>query len=73
MMYAELMGNHERQGIKNPCDNKFAYVEHGHRTANHKGWVRGQFMMTISERELQRFAPKVLENRIKDYLGGGFQ
>lgn len=58
--------------IVNPVEYA-SYVEHGHRTANHKGWVRGQFMMTISERELQRIAPKVLENRIKDYLGGGFQ
>lgn len=24
------------------------YVEYGHRTANHQGWVEGRFMMTIS-------------------------
>lgn len=44
------------------------YVEYGHRTANHKGWVRGQFMMTISEKELRNIAPKVLERKIKEYL-----
>lgn len=47
-----------------------AYVEYGHRTANKKGWVRGKFMMTISERELERIAPRVLENKIKKYLEG---
>ena len=47
-----------------------SYVEYGHRTANHKGWVKGHFMMTISEQELSKIAPKVLENRIKKYLGG---
>ncbi len=46
------------------------YVEHGHRTANHKGWVQGHFMMTISEQELKKIAPKVLENKIKEYLKG---
>lgn len=47
-----------------------SYVEYGHRTANHKGWVKGKFMMTISERDLQAIAPKVLENKIKKFLGG---
>ena len=55
--------------IVNPVEYA-SYVEYGHRTANHSGWVKGQFMMTISEQELQRIAPKVLENKIKKYLGG---
>ncbi len=45
------------------------YVEFGHRTANHKGWVPGRFMLTISERELEVIAPRVLEGRIKKLLG----
>lgn len=49
-----------------------SYVEYGHRTANHKGWVKGQFMMTISEQEVARIAPKVLEAKLKKYLGGAF-
>ena len=53
--------------IVNPVEYA-SYVEYGHRTANHKGWVQGRFMMTISEQELQRIAPKVLENKIKKYL-----
>jgi hypothetical protein len=55
--------------IVNPVEYA-SYVEYGHRTANHKGWVKGQFMMTISEQELQKIAPRVLENKIKKYLGG---
>lgn len=55
--------------IVNPVEYA-SYVEYGHRTANHKGWVKGQFMMTISEQELERIAPKVLEAKIRKYLGG---
>lgn len=53
--------------IINPVEYA-SYVEFGHRTPNHKGWVRGRFMMTISEQELQQIAPKVLETKIKKYL-----
>lgn len=53
--------------IVNPVEYA-SYVEFGHRTANHSGWVKGRFMMTISEQELQTIAPKVLENKIKRYL-----
>jgi hypothetical protein len=53
--------------IVNPVEYA-SYVEYGHRTANHKGWVKGRFMMTISEQELQTIAPKVLENKVKKYL-----
>lgn len=55
--------------IVNPVEYA-SYVEYGHRTANHKGWVKGHFMMTISEQELQTIAPKILEKKIKQYLGG---
>ena len=55
--------------IVNPVEYA-SYVEYGHRTANHKGWVKGKFMMTISEQELEKIAPRVLENKIKKYLGG---
>lgn len=55
--------------IINPVEYAF-YVEYGHRTPNHKGWVKGRFMMTISEQELETIAPKVLENKIKKYFEG---
>ncbi|WP_036708083.1 HK97 gp10 family phage protein [Paenibacillus pinihumi] len=44
------------------------YVEYGHRTANHMGWVEGKFMLTISVEELQRELPPLLERRMKQYL-----
>ncbi|MCM1101930.1 MAG: HK97 gp10 family phage protein [Acetatifactor muris] len=53
--------------IINPVEYA-SYVEYGHRTADHKGWVKGHFMMTISENELQNIAPKVLEKKIKKIL-----
>jgi len=58
--------------IVNPVEYA-SYVEYGHRTANHKGWVRGHFMMTISEQELQSIAPKILEQKIRKYLGGALK
>jgi len=55
--------------IVNPVEYA-SYVEFGHRTADHKGWVQGHFMLTISEQEIQAIAPKVLEAKIKKYLAG---
>lgn len=54
--------------IINPVEYA-SYVEYGHRTRNHKGWVPGRFMLTISEQEIQGIAPKVLEAKIKKFLG----
>ena len=72
--YAESMeitkeGNVYKIEIVNPVEYA-SYVEYGHRTPNHKGWVKGQFMMTISEQELQQIVPVILERKIKNYLGG---
>ncbi len=50
--------------INNPVEYA-SYVEYGHRTANHTGWVPGHFMMTISVEEIQRNAPAILERKIK--------
>lgn len=44
------------------------YVEYGHRTRERKdgsrGWVEGRFMLTVSVREVQTLAPKLIEKRI---------
>ena len=61
-----------------------SYVEYGHRQTPgryvpaigkklKKSWVKGHFMMTISEQELEKIAPKILENKIKKYLGECFK
>lgn len=57
--------------IINPVEYA-SYVEYGHRTRNHKGWVKGKFMLTISEQELQTQAPKILEKKLMKYLGECF-
>ena len=58
--------------IINPVEYA-SYVEYGHRTANHSGWVPGRFMMTISEKEIRELAPALLERKIKKYLEGVFR
>lgn len=58
--------------IVNPVDYA-SYVEFGHRTRNHKGWVQGRFMLTISEQEIERDAPKILERKLAKKLGEVFK
>ena len=58
--------------IINPVEYA-SYVEFGHRTRNHEGWVEGRFMLTISEQELQSDAPRILENKLKKKLGECFK
>ena len=62
-------GNVYEIAITNPMEYA-SYVEYGHRTPNHKGWVPGKFMMKISEEELERIATAILEQRIYRYFGG---
>lgn len=45
-----------------------SYVEFGHRTAGGKGWVPGQYFLTLSEQELERMAPGVIEKRLEKLL-----
>ncbi|MER1958802.1 MAG: HK97 gp10 family phage protein [Solibacillus sp.] len=49
-----------------------AYVEFGHRTSNHQGWVNGRFMMTISADEVERAAPAILERKLMNLLKEAF-
>lgn len=65
-------GNVYKIDVINPTDYA-PYVEFGHRTANHKGWVEGRFMLTISEMELQADAPKLLANKLNTFMGGMFK
>ena len=66
--------------IINPVEYA-SYVEFGHRQQPGRyvpalgkqlkqGWVKGRFMLTISEGEIQDIAPQVLEAKIKKFLGG---
>ena len=57
--------------IVNPVEYA-SYVEYGHRTRNHKGWVEGRFMLTISSQEVQEAAPAILEKKLQRNLGEVF-
>ena len=69
--------------VVNPV--KYAsYVEFGHRQTPGRyvpalgkrlkgSWVEGKFMLTTSEQEIKRDAPKVLENKLKKKLGECFK
>lgn len=48
------------------------YVEFGHRTRNHKGWVQGRFMLTRSEVELDAQAPGILERKLTKMIAEVF-
>lgn len=54
--------------IINPVEYA-SYVEFGHRTSNHKGWVNGRFMLTISEQEIQQAAPAIIEKKLMKQMG----
>ena len=58
--------------IVNPVEYA-SYVEFGHRTPNHKGWVQGKFMLTISEQEVENAAPAILEKKLQKFLGEVFK
>lgn len=49
-----------------------SYVESGHCTANRKKWVKGQFMMAISEEEIRKSAPQMLRRKIEKFLRRAF-
>ena len=66
------VGNDYVIEIINPVEYA-SYVEFGHRTRNHKGWVEGHFMLTISEDEISKSAPRILEKKLKTYLEGCFK
>ena len=58
--------------VVNPVEYA-SYVEFGHRTRGGKGWVEGHFFLTISEQEIQRDAPKILEKKLRQKLGECFK
>lgn len=44
------------------------YVEYGHRTRNHKGWIKGKFMMTETAKAMDSIAPAYIEREVKRFL-----
>ena len=45
-----------------------SYVEFGHRTPSGKGWVQGQYFLTLSEQELRALAPGIIEKKLEQEL-----
>lgn len=71
-------GDGYRVEIFNPTEYA-SYVEYGHRQEPgryvpalgrtlKKGWTPGKLMMTISEKEIEKAAPKLLEKKLEEYL-----
>lgn len=44
------------------------FVEFGHRKRNGKGWVKGKFMLTISERDLQRRLNEIVREKVNAFI-----
>lgn len=70
-MVVTKKGNNYEIEVINPV-NYAMYVEYGHRTRNHQGWVPGRFMMTISADEVEQQAPKIIERKLMKLLGEAF-
>ena len=66
---AQKNGNVYQSTVYNPVEYA-SYVEYGHRTRNHKGWVAGRFMLTNSEKELSQQVPEILQKMLDSYLQG---
>lgn len=45
-----------------------SYVEFGHRTRGGGGWVPGRYFLTLSEQDLERLAPGVIERKLEALL-----
>lgn len=70
--YAEALpvrksGNVYTIEVINPVEYA-SYVEFGHRTRDGDGWVPGQYFLTLSEQDLERLAPGVIERKLEALL-----
>ena len=48
------------------------YVEKGHRTRNHEGWVEGKFMLEKSENDIVKVVHLVIHDKLLRMLGNKF-
>ena len=63
----EKKGNAYIIEIINPVEYA-SYVEYGHRTRNLKGFVKGRYMLTISEQEIERDAEGIIMQKFRDMM-----
>ena len=66
------VGNKYHIDIINPVEYA-SYVEYGHRTVNHRGWVEGHFMLTISEAELNSMSDAILQKKLNKFIKDVFE
>lgn len=67
MGYVEKVENEYIVTVSNNVDYA-SLVEYGHRNKYHTGWVRGKYMLTMSENELKEKAPEIINQRIETFL-----
>ena len=65
------VGNTYQIEVFNPTEYAM-WVEFGHRTSNHQGWINGRFMMTISADEIDQQAPAIIERKLTRMLREAF-
>lgn len=63
----QRVGSQIQIEIINPVEYAM-YVEYGHRTKDHRGWVEGRFMFTTSIEELERELPAILERKLEQFI-----
>ena len=66
------VGNKYKIDITNPVEYA-SYIEYGHRTSNHQGWVNGHFMLTISEQELNSMSDAILQKKLNKFMKDVFE
>lgn len=42
------------------------YVEFGHRTRDHKNWVPGKFILTVSERQIEKVMEEIVNRHLEE-------
>lgn len=64
-------GNTYSRNIYNSADYG-VYVEYGHRTRNHRGWVPGKFMLTRAIEDVDKRKDQIVSEIVTKYFGDLF-
>lgn len=65
-------GNTYSKTISNSADYA-VYVEYGHRTRNHRGWVPGKFMLTRAIDDVEKEKERIVSEIVNKYFGDLFK
>lgn len=66
------VGNKYHVDIINPVEYA-SYIEYGHRTRDHQGWVEGHFILTIAEQELNQITDRILQKKLNKFMKDVFE